>query len=73
MGPDNATSRRVRFTVRQSQIVEMAARDISDKEIARLLGISRGTVRTHLARLYTTQGLHSKAAAVAAWLTAGDY
>ena len=62
------------FTERQAQILELAARGHSDKEIARELGLSVHTIRTHLQRLYTTEGFSNRAAAVGAWvaLQAGD-
>src|SRR5689334_19691346 len=62
------------FTERQAQILELAARGHSDKEIARELGLSVHTIRTHLQRVYTTEGLNNRAAAVGAWvaLQAGE-
>lgn len=56
------------YTRRQEEILALVASDMSDKEIARSLGVSCGTVRTHLRRLFTDRGLHSRAAAVAEWL-----
>ena len=55
-------------TDRQVQILELAARGQSDKEIAVALGVSIHTVRTHLQRLYQSAGLANRAEAVAAWL-----
>lgn len=62
------------FTERQAQILELAASGHSDKEIARELGLSVHTIRTHLQRLYTTEGFTNRAAAVGAWVAvqAGD-
>src|SRR5207248_8578298 len=57
----------LRVTDRQHQILDLAARGQSDKEIALGLGISVHTVRTHLQRLYRAQGLTNRAEAVAAW------
>ena len=54
---------------RQTDILMLVAADHSDKEIAVVLGISRRTVRTHLERFYRTHAVHSRAAAVARWLT----
>src|SRR5919201_5598020 len=56
------------YTDRQGQILELAAQGLSDKEIARLLGLSMHTVRTHLKRLYRGQGLSNRAEAVAVWV-----
>ena len=57
----------LRVTDRQQQILDLAARGQSDKEIALGLGISVHTVRSHLQRLYRAQGLVNRAEAVAAW------
>ena len=57
------------YTDRQGQILELAAKGQSDKEIARALGLSAHTVRTHLKRLYRGQQLSNRAAAVAAWVS----
>jgi DNA-binding CsgD family transcriptional regulator/uncharacterized protein YkwD len=56
------------YTDRQGQILELAAQGLSDKEIARFLGLSAHTVRTHLKRLYRGQGLSNRAEAVAVWV-----
>jgi DNA-binding CsgD family transcriptional regulator len=57
------------FTPRQAQILELAARGRSDKQIAGDLGVSVHTVRSHLRRLYETLGLANRAEAVAAFMT----
>jgi len=57
------------FSVREAQIVELIALGCEDKEIATRLGISRRTVRTHLERLFGDLGVHSRAAAVAIWMS----
>jgi len=41
-----------------------------DKQIARRLGISQRTVRTHIERLFRSMGAHSRAQAVAMCLSA---
>jgi DNA-binding CsgD family transcriptional regulator len=46
----------VRLTERERDIAELAARGITDKEIAVALGISARTVMTHLARVYAKLG-----------------
>ena|ERR1700731_3572281 len=68
---DADDSRPARFSPREVEILRLIARDLSDKEIARRLGISIHTLRTHLGRVYLRHGVHSRAAAVAIWL-AGD-
>jgi DNA-binding CsgD family transcriptional regulator len=56
-----------RFSPRQSEIVRLIASGYTDKEIAAVLQVSRRTVRTQLERLYTANGLHSRAQAVHVW------
>jgi DNA-binding CsgD family transcriptional regulator len=56
------------FTPREYEILRLIASDRSDKQIAQALQISPHTLRTHLSRLYRRHGVHSRAAAVAAWL-----
>jgi DNA-binding CsgD family transcriptional regulator len=57
---------------RQAQILALMARGLADKEIARRLGLSHGTVRTHIDRLFRDYGWHSRTEAVAAWLEDRD-
>jgi len=57
------------FSRREAQIVELIALGCEDKEIAARLHISRRTVRTHLERLFGDLGVHSRAAAVAIWVS----
>lgn len=56
-----------RFSPRQTEIVSLIASGHSDKQIARLLGVSQRTVRTQLERLFAANGLHSRAQAVHVW------
>lgn len=56
-----------RVTVRQAQILNMITAGQADKEIARELGVSPRTVRTHLERLFKSHGFHDRAAAAAFW------
>jgi DNA-binding CsgD family transcriptional regulator len=40
---------------------------LTEKEVAHQLGVSLATVRTHLERLYRSNGLKNKAEAIALW------
>jgi DNA-binding CsgD family transcriptional regulator len=57
---------------RQAQILALMARGLADKEIARRLSLSHGTVRTHIDRLFRDYGWHSRTEALAAWLEDRD-
>jgi DNA-binding NarL/FixJ family response regulator len=61
--------RRMHFSPRQSEILSLMAEGFSDKEIARKIGISYPTVRTHIDRVFRDYGLRNRTEAVAAWLT----
>jgi DNA-binding NarL/FixJ family response regulator len=56
------------FSPRQAEIVELIAGGLEDKEIARQLGVSVTTVRTHLQRLYRQIGVHNRSRATVKWL-----
>lgn len=56
----------VRLGPRERRVLELLAHGASNKEIARELGISEGTVRTHLERLYRKLGVRSRTEA-AVW------
>jgi len=56
----------VRLSPRERRVLELVARGASNKEIAQELGVSEGTVRTHLERLYRKLGVRSRTEA-AAW------
>lgn len=68
---DKSSRGRVLATRRQAQILELAANDLADKQIAQQLGVSLSTIRTQLGRFYKANGLHSRAGAVGLWLGAG--
>ena len=63
-----ARARMAQVTPRQSQILDLIATGLADKEIARRLGLSRRTVRTHIERFFRTHGLHDRAGAAALWV-----
>lgn len=56
-----------RVTPRQAQILDLASTGLSDKEIARRLGVAHRTVRTHFEKLYRDSGFRNRSQAVAAW------
>lgn len=53
------------LTGRQREIVACAARGLSNKQIARVLGISPETVKTHLQRVFERHGVHGRMALLA--------
>ncbi|MEA2635175.1 MAG: hypothetical protein QOH92_1942 [Chloroflexota bacterium] len=61
--------RRKHFSPRQSQILSLMAAGFSDKEIARKIGISYPTVRTHIDRIFRDKGLRNRTEAVAVWMS----
>lgn len=56
------------LTGRQREIVAWAARGMSNKQIARQLGISPETVKTHLRHVFEREGVHGRVALLAAHL-----
>jgi two-component system nitrate/nitrite response regulator NarL len=52
------------LTVRQQEIVQLAARGASNKEIAQALGIAPHTVKNHLAQIFEKLGASNRAQAV---------
>jgi DNA-binding NarL/FixJ family response regulator len=59
------------LTAREAQILALLAEGMVNKEIAARLGISRHTVKTHLAALFHKLGVTTRAEAVAAGARAG--
>lgn len=53
------------LTARQRQLLTLVARGYSNAQVARTLGISALTVRTHLEQAYARLGVHSRGEAVA--------
>jgi len=58
----------VGLSARQEQVLGGVARGLQTKEIARELGISEGTVKTHLARACERLGARTRAQAVARYV-----
>lgn len=48
------------LTARQREIVRYAVQGLSNKQIARALGISPETVKTHLHNIYEREGMHHR-------------
>ena len=59
------------LTAREAQVLALLAEGLVNKEIAARLGISRHTVKTHLAALFHKLGVTTRAEAVAAGARAG--
>jgi DNA-binding NarL/FixJ family response regulator len=62
------TPGRAHASRRQAEILNLVADGLSDKEIAYRLGLSYGTVRTHLERFFTASGVRDRAGAAALWV-----
>jgi len=70
--PGNGAVRSGRkFTRRQSEVLSLIAEGYSDKEIARILDMSVKTVSVHLQRVFDKLDVHTRAAAVARWISEG--
>lgn len=61
-------ARRFHFSPTQNAIMGLVARGLTDKQIAIELGVSEHTVRSHLDRLFKSQGVHSRSAALMNWV-----
>jgi DNA-binding CsgD family transcriptional regulator len=53
------------LTPRQYQVAKLIARGLSNGEVARKLGISYGTAKLHVHRIYKKLGVKNKSAAIA--------
>jgi DNA-binding NarL/FixJ family response regulator len=53
-----------RLTPREQEVLEVAAQDMTAREIARHLGVRERTVTTHLGRIYGKLGVNSRVGAV---------
>lgn len=56
------------FTRRESQILELLARGLPNREIGAQLGISGITVKNHLYRVFEKLGAQTRTEAVMKWL-----
>ncbi|MGH6802189.1 MAG: response regulator transcription factor [Methyloceanibacter sp.] len=57
---DRVAPAAARLTARESEIVQHACRGLTNKEIARLLGVSDKTVKTHLQRIFEKRHIHHR-------------
>ena len=67
LGP-RAASRQFGLTPREEAVLRLLFQSRSDKEISSQLGISVGSVRAHLARIYKKVGAHNRQQAVTNFL-----
>jgi len=63
-GRQQASIQPPRLTPRQNDLMRLLAAGCTNTQIARRLGISEGTVRTHLENIYERLGVSSRTAAV---------
>jgi two-component system, NarL family, nitrate/nitrite response regulator NarL len=63
--PVEATHRTGELTSREQQVLELLAAGLNNRDIARQLGVTYGTVRTHVRNLLAKIGVHSRLEAVA--------
>ncbi len=59
------TASTLNLTARELDVLRQAARGLSDKEMARELGLSEHTIHRHVSNVLTKLDLPSRAAAVA--------
>jgi len=60
-----------RLTPRQAQILALASNGLSDKQIAKRLGVTHRTVRTHFEKLFLDRGIRNRSQAIALWSARG--
>jgi len=73
LGPHLATLRErwepsgsiTKLTTREADVLALVSTGLTNKQIARRLGVSTGTVRTHLDHVYAKLGVHTRTAAAA--------
>jgi DNA-binding NarL/FixJ family response regulator len=56
----------VGLTSRQKDVLELIVKGLTNKEIAKALGVGDGTVKVHVAAIFRTLGVTNRAAAAAA-------
>jgi DNA-binding NarL/FixJ family response regulator len=68
---ENRTGRPERLSVRQVEVLRLAAKGGSNKEIARQLSIAEATVKVHLGAAFRNMGVNNRVRAVAAFRERG--
>lgn len=66
---ENYRSQMLDLSARECQVMDCLVQGCTNKEIAVALNVSPSTVDTHLRRLFMKLGVHSRTAAVVAYLT----
>ena len=61
-----ATSADTAVTAREVEVLQLLAKGLGNRELARALLVSEATVKSHLAHIYTKLGVDTRAGAVAA-------
>lgn len=61
---ENVGAAVARLSPRQLEVLRLLVYGFSNKSIAKQLGLSEGTVKTHMVRIFSTLGVHSRAEAV---------
>lgn len=56
-------------TAREAEVLRLLASGLQDKEIVATLGMSLGTLRTHISRLFVKSGQRRRSGLVARWMT----
>ena len=57
----------IKLTERQEEIAKLAARGLSNKLIARQLGLTEGTVKIHMHYILARLGIRSRVVLAAQW------
>jgi DNA-binding NarL/FixJ family response regulator len=60
------------LTDRERAVLQLLAEGLGNRDIGEQLGISRSTVKFHIAALYEKLGVHRRAEAVAAGVRRGE-
>jgi DNA-binding CsgD family transcriptional regulator len=68
-GLGDITASRLRLSTRQSEIMDLVTRGLTNKEIAQHLGLSGGTIKQHLFAIFQRLGVSNRTWAVAIWQT----